>query len=261
MDPYLEHPARWPGVHQGLIYGMNEMLNRLLPSGYAAEMGERLYVVQAESDIYPDVVVVKPPSQATGRQFDSAGTAVTVESALPWILNVETVEIREVFLEIVTVEEESRVVTTIEVLSPSNKAAGSIGRQKYRTKQRQILRSEAHLLEIDLLRRGAHTVAAPHTTLLEKGRWDYLVCLHRGGQGGRYEVWPNALRQPLPGIRVPLLEGDPDVLLDLQTVFDRCYDAGPYHRRIDYHQEPPTPLEGEDATWADSLLREKGLRT
>jgi hypothetical protein len=260
MDPYLEHPARWPGVHQGLIYRMNEMLNTLLPSGYAADMGERLYIVHTESEIYPDVVVVKPPSRETERQSGSGGTAVIAESAIPWILNVEPVEIREVFLEIVTVEEESRVVTTIEVLSPSNKAAGSIGRQKYRNKQRQILRSETHLLEIDLLRRGAHTVAAPHASLLEKGRWDYLICLHRGGQGGRYEVWPNTLRQPLPGIRIPLLEGDPDVLLDLQMVFDRCYDAGPYHRRIDYRQDPPSPLEGEDAAWADALLREQGLR-
>src|ERR1043166_7804496 len=135
-------------------------------------MGERLYIVHAESDIYPDVVVVKSPAKESERPSGAVGTAVEVESALPWILNVETVEIREVFLEIVTLEEESQVVTTIEVLSPSNKAAGSVGRRKYRHKQRQILQSETHLLEIDLLRRGEHTVAAPYASLREKGRWD-----------------------------------------------------------------------------------------
>ena len=53
------------------------------------------------------------------------------------------------------------MVTTIEVLSPRNKTAGSEGRKLYRQKQREILSSDTHLLEIDLLRAGQHTVAAP----------------------------------------------------------------------------------------------------
>ena len=42
------------------------------------------------------------------------------------------------------------------------------------------------------------------------------------------------------------LPGDSPVTLDLQAVFNRCYDAGPYAREIDYVQERVTPslLEG-----------------
>ncbi len=261
LDPYLEHPARWPGVHQGIIYVMNEMLNRLLPPNYAADIGERLYVVRSERDIYPDVVVVQTPPAPSALPAGGSGAAVAVESDPPWVLEIEPVEIREVFVEITLVDDESRVVTAVEVLSLSNKAMGSEGREQYLSKQRQRPRSKTSLLEIDLLRRGAHTVAAPRADLLEKGRWDYLVCLHRAGQGGRYEVWPNTVRQRLPRIEIPLLPGDADVYLDLQAVFDHCYDAGPYARRVDYRQDPPIPLQGEDAIWAAALLREKGLRT
>ncbi|MGH8059710.1 MAG: DUF4058 family protein, partial [Candidatus Entotheonellia bacterium] len=75
-----------------------------------------------------------------------------------------------------------------------------------------------------------------------------------------YEVWAVSLRQRLPRIRVPLADDDPDVVLDLPAVFDRCYDAAAYARRLDYRREPPTPLEADDAAWAEALLRERGLR-
>jgi hypothetical protein len=53
----------------------------------------------------------------------------------------------------------------------------------------------------------------------------------------------------------------PDVVLDMQAVFDRNYEEGAYAEQIDYTQEPVPPLTGEDAAWADALLRERGLRS
>jgi hypothetical protein len=164
-----------------------------------------------------------------------------------------------VYIEILSVADQSRVVTVIEVLSPSNKITGSEEQHLYLTKQREILSSQTHLIEIDLLRQGEHTVAAPREMLLRKGNWDYLVCLHRGGQKGRYEVWAITMQQRLPRIHVPLCDGDPDVVLDLQSVFNCCYDEGAYVRRLDYRSEPPTPLKDDDAQWADTLLREQKL--
>jgi uncharacterized protein DUF4058 len=104
VDPYLEHPARWPSMHQRLITGISNAPNDLLPPPYVADIGERLYVLQPERRIYPDLV------------------------------------------------------------------------------------------------------------------------------------------------------------LDLQAVFDRCYDEGPYARRVDYRREPSVLLPRADAEWADQLLRERGLR-
>ena len=260
MDPYLEHPALWPGVHQRLITYLGDALNALLPPHYVADIGERLYVVQAERSIYPDVVVIEPPAAVFLPERGASGTAAVLNSDPSWVLSIDPIERREVYIEILSVGDTSRVVTVIEVLSPSNKTAGSEGRQLYVTKQQEILQSPTHLLEIDLLHYGEHTVSAPRVSLLEKGTWTYLACLHRGGQRGRYEVWPTTLRQRLPRIRVPLAHDDTDVVLDLQTVFTRCYDEGAYARRLDYRQDPSTPLADDDLAWVTTHLREQGRR-
>lgn len=262
MDPYLEDSILWSGVHQRLITYSCAELNRVLPAGYVADISERLYVLQpeVERNIYPDVVVLEKLSTPRDGDAGVAG-ATTAVADPPLLLTIEPVEVREVFIQILSLREANRVVTVIEVLSPSNKTAGNEGRQLYLTKQREILESQTHLIEIDLLRQGEHTVALPREALLQRDiQWDYLVCLHRGGQGRRYEVWPIRLRQRLPRIWVPLSEGDPDVVLDLQKVFDRCYDEGAYARLVDYRREPAIPLKGNDAEWATALLHERGLR-
>ena len=68
MDPYLEHPARWPGVHQRLMTYIADTLNIALPPHYVADIGERLYVVQPDRSIYPDVVIsetsIPPPTES-----------------------------------------------------------------------------------------------------------------------------------------------------------------------------------------------------
>lgn len=260
MDPYLEQPALWPGVHQGLITYMQAVLNTILPPYYVADIGERLYVVQPERSMYPDVVVIEHPPVSPPAAQEATSTLIAAVSDPPWILTLHPVEMREVFIEILAIGDESRVVTVIEVLSPSNKTAGTPGRDLYLTKQKELLESQTHLIELDFLHYGEHTVAPPRERLLAHGTWDYLVSLHRGGQGYRYEVWAVTLRQRLPRIRVPLADAHPDVVLDLQVVFDRCYDAAAYARRLDYRRDPSISLRQDDAAWAATLLHERGLR-
>lgn len=167
---------------------------------------------------------------------------------------------REPFLEIVAVGNPGEVVATIELLSPANKRSRA-GHEEYQRKQGQLLDSGIHLLEIDLLRSGSHTVAVPEDALrLESARWDYLACLHRAGAGPHFDVWPFTLRDPLPTLPVPLSDGHDDALLDLQAAFDRVYDEGRLAAYIDYRVEPDPPLALDDDVWADALLRVRGLR-
>src|SRR5262249_54989144 len=187
--------------------------------------------------------------------------AAAVASDPPWELSREPYEVQEGFIEIRSAEEGGRVVTVVEVLSPSNKRAGSDGRKAYRAKQREVLCSPTHLLELDLLRQGEHTVAAPPPErLLRHGPYDYLVCLSRANERDHCQVWGFTVRQRLPRILVPLAEEDEDLRLDLQAVFDRVYDDGGYATAMNYGAEPAIPLGRADAEWADALLREKGLR-
>jgi hypothetical protein len=73
-------------------------------------------------------------------------------------------------------------------------------------------------------------------------------------------VFSIALTGMLPVISVPLRQGQDEVLLDLQHIFNRAYDNGPYRRgAVDYSQPPQPPLKGEAATWAEQVLRERGV--
>ncbi|MBI3920040.1 MAG: DUF4058 family protein [Armatimonadetes bacterium] len=261
MDPYLEDPILWRGVHRRLATNIGTMLNSVLPARYVADVNERLYVTQPGRDIYPDVSVdeqflVREPVAT----YDTKSRSSPCDP--PYVLAVRPDEIREAYVEVLSLKPERRVVTVIEILSPSNKTTGSDGRKLYLQKQQEVLASEVHLMEIDLLHGGEHTIAVPYERLRGSLQWDYIVSLHRGDEGwrfGNYEVWAILLRQTLPRASVPPADGDPDVVLDLQDALDRCYDEGAYHRQVNYHSDPPVTLSPEDLEWAISLLKGKGL--
>ena len=78
-------------------------------------------------------------------------------------------------------------------------------------------------------------------------------CAQPAEQARRY---PGAL----VGVGRRMSPGDPDLALDLQALFNRCYDEGAYARRIDYAREPAPALADEDAQWADALLRAHRVR-
>ena len=59
MDPFLEHPAIFPGLHERLIAYLSESLQARLPEPYYAEIGERLWVETSDRSIGPDVYVLQ----------------------------------------------------------------------------------------------------------------------------------------------------------------------------------------------------------
>ena len=258
MDPYLEEPSLWPNLHHSLITYSRAALNAALPSHYVATIEERVYIMPYERSVIPDVNIHSRFTPLVPRPPGRGGVAIAEPFDPPLIVRLQPQEVHEGYIEIRKVDDKLRVVTTIEVLSPSNKVPNSQGGQKYLRKQKEVLSSPTHLVEIDLLRTGAHTVAIPYDQLPLQKKWDYLVCLHRGGQDNEwdedvFEVWENSVREPLPRICIPLDSGDPDVILDLQAVFHRCYAEGAYERLVDYSQPINPPLREEDAAWAMSL--------
>ncbi len=87
----------------------------------------------------------------------------------------------------------------------------------------------------------------------------YLTCIRRGRSPSRWEGYPMGLRTPLPTIPIPLRENEADLLVSLQPTLDRVYIAGG-HDDIDYSKPAKPPLRGDDAAWADRLLKEAGRR-
>jgi hypothetical protein len=158
-------------------------------------------------------------------------------------------EVEEAALKIVHVESEA-LVTVIEVLSPTNKIRGSRGRASFMAKRHEIMNTEVHWVEIDLLRAGVPSVTDPPLRPC-----DYRILVSRGDQRTRTRFWPVSVRHPLPVIGIPLRDKDPEVPLDLGAVFRAVYDRAAYDASVDYRKAPQPPLEGADAKWARELLR------
>lgn len=270
MDPYLEEARRWPDVHQRLITYIADALQPAVRPRYHARMGERVYIINPLSAMAPDVFLLgRRETDPGGRRLREPGAAyavaplqepltpLTMEADEPVRFMVAPVEEREPFVELV--HGDGEVVTVIEVLSPTNKTTGE-GYRQYRQKQEQILNSPVHLVEIDLLSSGLPTLAIPLVELLLLPAHRYLVSVRRSPQllG---EAYPIPLQRRLPRLRVPLRAPDDDVILDLQGVFDRCYDNGGYADLVDYSQPPPVELSDTEAAWMAEMLREKGLRS
>ena len=266
MDPYLENPDWFPGLHDSLIVFMKGTLQRSLPASYYAESGQRVWLEYTRRHIEPDVEVVRSARAPRKRRRGGGLALAEPREGGPLVVTVETVEhgpFKESFLEIRRRRgKEVQIVTSIEVLSPSNKKTGNPGRAKFLVKQRETLGSETHLVEIDLLRGGMHSLAVPRDLVkAQAGPFDYLVSIHRFDRPKDFLVYPIALPDRLPEIAVPLLPGDPDVPLDLQTVFDRSYDFGPYQREIEYSKDPVVPrLRPEQAEWAAAVLKSRRRR-
>ena len=155
-------------------------------------------------------------------------------------------------VEIVDVSSSDRVVTAIEVLSPSNKI-GYDNRLAYKRKRTAYVDSRVNLVEIDLIRDGDHIVAIDLDRVPKQFWGDYITCIQRETAWSQFELYPMPLRQPLPDISIPLRRTDKDVLLQIQVVIDQCYQDGRYWR-TDYSQALRPRLSELDTVWADALI-------
>lgn len=253
MDPYLEEC--WGDVHHNLITFAQGLLNDRLPRDLRARVQERVVVdlPSEERAYYPDVRVVEHERRGNGGPAVAPSDVAVAEPLEVPFLEPET----QGFLEIVETRPERRVITVLEILSPSNKYAGR-GREMYRKKQGDLVDGSISLVEIDLLRAGPHVLQVPLAQYPPSYRTPYKVCVHRAGKASA-EIYAVPLRQRLPAIRVPLRETDADVPLDLQALISQVYRHGRYDD-IDYTVPPVPPLDPDDAIWADELLRAAGKR-
>lgn len=258
MDPYLE--MHWRDVHHRLVTYAADQLQSKLPSDLVARTEEQVYVEPYDFDggyrrvIYPDVRVTEHPGRPNGGGVAIATSAETAAEPLVVYLPEPTTE---GYIEIREQNIDQRLVTVIEVLSPSNKFAP--GREEYRRKQEEILCSQVNLVEIDLLRCGQWVMSLPEPHLPASYRRCYAACVRRAWKPLRREIYRFPLREPLRSIRVPLRQTDADVLLELQPLVDQCYANGRYDS-IDYKAEPEPPFEAADAAWANDLLKSAGRR-
>ncbi|GJD15818.1 hypothetical protein RIVM261_007740 [Rivularia sp. IAM M-261] len=252
MNPYLETPDLWSGVHGRLIISIADVLSPLLRPKYFVAVEERIYESTPNDRILVGIPDVSIQRQTTGANTTNATVATpTVQPTNVTLLI--TQEIKERYLEVKRVETKE-VVTTIEILSPKNKRSGE-GRTAYETKRQRVLSSNTHLVEVDLLRGGV-PLPIMETTI----KSHYRILVSRFERRPQADLYAFDIQNPIPSFLLPLREGDVEPMLDLQTILNELYDRASYDLVIDYHQEPVPGLSKTDKDWLDNLLQDQGFR-
>lgn len=254
MNPFLE--AFWPDVHTRLIGYIADELSERLPEGLKARSEEQV-TLSSEDDrdgiqARADVAVVESWKKGIAPSWQpedgAQGGSMTCTEPLYCIDEEET----ERWIEVT--DRHGKLITVIEVLSPTNKSSE---RDKYRAKRQTYIAGGVNVVEIDLLRGGQHVVNVPRGRLRDPNV-TYLVCVTRATNIARKEYYPIPLDQPLPTIRIPLRPDDPDAVLALQPLIDRCYRKGAYWEESHTRLIGP-PLGANEAAWVAERLKTAGF--
>jgi hypothetical protein len=244
MNPYFEQASCCQDFHNEFLSAFRRVLAPQVGPKYIVQLEEHMYI----HDLPPE------PRQRLGRadlslagqvgfQASRASLGVLEAPAEIWLPEQDVERVR--YLELRD-RQGRELVTVIELLSPSNKRAGN-DREQYLAKRREVLRSQAHLVEIDLLRGWA---PMPQE---RRPECDYSVMVSRAEKRPLADLWPIALRDRLPVIPIPLRPPETEARVDLQEVLDKAYD-GPGYEHFIYEGEPEPGLAPEDAEWARSLV-------
>ena len=245
MDPYLEDRRLWPSVHHRLISAISDMLTTQVAPHFYVTIEERVYIIgpEAEMSVIPDVYLVQRPASVA-----ATSALPRHEPTTPTIMQIlEPQEVHDRYIEVRDANSQE-VVTTIEVLSPRNKAPNTKGRRAFLAKRRAIMSAITNWIEIDLLRGGQRPAEVARQS-------DYYALLKRQDYIDRLDVWFIDLRDTLPVIAVPLRTPFPDALLDLGAAVADVYARGTYAARLDYAQPAPPPmLRPADAAWVAQCI-------
>ena len=252
MNPYFE-ASKWKSFHAQLVPRTAGMLNRQMPAGYFA--GTEVDVILREPPAAERLMTKGADVAVSGRRaattgMSGGGTGLIASPVAPMagdyvVVPLEFLEEKRRWIEIRN-REGDRVVTHVEILSPSNKRQD---RAEYLGKRKRLLWSDANFVEIDLLRGGRRM---PMEGLPP---CDYCAIVARPEERGRARYWTATLRHPLPSIPIPLRPEDGEVPLDLQKLLHETYDEAGFARDWSLYETPPAPpLSAEDAAWAAGVL-------
>jgi hypothetical protein len=245
MNPFIEQSDLWPDFHTKFLAAINERLVPQVRPRYFVLLEQHVYVHEQPPD-HPEPEGRADLSVAHGEQDVERRTradVLDIEAPAEVELTFQETE-RVPYLE-VRDRKNRELVTMLELLSPTNKRGED--RKEYITKRRELLKSNAHYVEIDLLRGGRPMPAS------NRPDSDYSVLLSQVENRPRAAFWPLQLRQRLPEIPIPLRSPDEDARIDLQELLHRVYDAYAYEDFI-YRSSPQPLLSPEDEAWAQSLI-------
>ncbi len=256
MDPYLEDPGFWQGFHTTFLTAMRAAITPMLPPGLYAEVEQHIWFREEECEspeevttkyVKPDDYILEGPTLKSANRRSKSGAVVCTppshHATMPKL-------VREVGQHAVRIRDlrNRKVVTAIELLSPSNKNPGA-DRERYLLKRDDFIANGTNMVEIDLLRSG-HRLPI---NLVPDG--DYYVYVTDAAFYNEVAIWVFTVRDPMPAIKIPLKSEQAPLVLTLRPCLDRVYEEANYGPQLDYSLPPVPPLRSTDAVWAADRLK------
>ena len=223
MYPALETSPLFHMFHTLLMTEILRQIIPKLPEGYDAylEMSVALESAEREQRKVPDAHVSYVARDAevayATAPAPNDGPSFVLEAPEPISPKLRSVHLKD---------RSNNLISTIEVLSPSNKYG--VGFQKFKEKQATLYTNGVHLVEIDLLRRGFRRLED------ERVKNATYVCSVTNCNVGKTSVWTFGTDQPLPILDIPLRSGDPMVPLLLQPAYNATFSLGRFAQKLTY---------------------------
>jgi hypothetical protein len=260
INPWLQD--YWRDFHGRFLVYLGDALNEMLPTGMTARVEERLAITTEQSDdqrhgYYADVAVAEDWDRPADRHT-TMGNAVVAEprtvEATKYRLERDQDQAIERFLEVVY--NRASIITTIELISPSNKESRETA-QAWHRRRKDHLQAGINMVEIDLVRGGRSLM--PFEAATDEARIIHEAWITRYYDPNRPGYYAMPLREKLPTIRIPLRRTDDDAALDLQALVNQVYVRGRYAQSIDYSQRTTPTLPRPEELWANDILRQANL--
>ena len=234
MDPYLEHPALWPDVHNSLIAAIRDALAPLVAPRYYVGLEQRAYALQPDDLVFigrPDVSVV-PASVA---EPAAPPYTVTRDAGPIWVELPAADEVSEDYIVIHDVAT-GKLITAVGVaLARQQDQPARAPAVPWRS-ARKCSPHHTNFIEVDLLRGGA-----PMPVMGAAVAGDYRLLVRRVWQRLRAQLCAaSTCASRFRPSQSPWRVAKKSLALRLNDVLHGLYERARFDLRLDYGR-PPIP--------------------
>lgn len=240
----IDQPALWHTFHVSHIGYITEALTAQLPDQYIAFEEQSLQIRSLE--IFEDDALNRRTPDITIFQSGSGSPMLAEAPAPTWQARVADVleEITRpppaaIIRELLPQGKLGRIVSRIELLSPSNKPHGS-GYDAYVIKRAEAIREGVPLVEIDYLHETSPIVTRLPRYPRQPNAYPYWIIItdpRPDWDEGKVQGYGFHIGEPIKTIPIPLA-GNDVLLFDLNVVYQRTFEARRWGSLMDYTLEP-----------------------
>jgi hypothetical protein len=237
-------PGGWRPFHSKYVVLIANTLNQTLPAGYFA-LEEQSIQIQIPPEVLrtvrPDISIYRSLSPTSGLSSASTTITPTLEVSASEAVPPEEDYLTAIHIYHTSAKQADQLVTSIEILSPTNKVAP----EPYLEMRAKTLYNGVRMVEVDYLHETPNLFRhiVPDYSKQEEGAYPYAIVITDptpipDKPSGVTRFYAFHVEDTIPVLPIPLLDGE-SVTLNFGEVYNQAYaNDRRAHLKIDYAEEP-----------------------